>query len=391
MLSPSCSVVAPMRSSMASQRLLSGVSRATRMWRPVLMRAAALAGQQHRQVVVLVAVAVADGAAVGDHAVVEQRAVAFVDRLELAEEVGELLDVVGVDRANLGLQLGLVLVVRDRVMAFVDADHRVFLVAAFAAEHERGDARHVGLEGEDQQVADQVEVLGQVGGQLFGLLRAVGQLRRAAAFRRGRCALRARGRSTGTGRASGGRRRRACCSSEWASSSTASSTLARRRPRFRRSGSFGLIGEEAVEDELGVDLGRQRRGRIAPGERVLIDAGVAAVAVAGAAEFFDAQLQRGEAGVVAERLGGDLVGRDAGAEIRAGRLAGLRAGEERRRGAGMVAGAVAVGRALSQVRPLRTSTSSLDAAPAAAGSAGSSKSVPSLAGVQSSMWQPLGT
>ncbi len=42
-----------------------------------LDRAAALAGQQDRQVVVGVAVAVGDGAAVGDHAVVEQRAVAL--------------------------------------------------------------------------------------------------------------------------------------------------------------------------------------------------------------------------------------------------------------------------------------------------------------------------
>ena len=45
-------------------------------------------------------------------------------------------------------------------------------------------------------------------------------------------------------------------------------------------GVVGIVREEAVEDQLGLDLGRQRCGRVAPGERVLIDARVAAVAVA---------------------------------------------------------------------------------------------------------------
>ena len=45
----------------------------------------------------VVAVAVADAAAVDDHGVVEDRAVALADRLQLAEEVGELLDVELVD------------------------------------------------------------------------------------------------------------------------------------------------------------------------------------------------------------------------------------------------------------------------------------------------------
>src|SRR5205823_6572173 len=42
-------------------------------------RAAALTGQQDRQVVVVVPVAVPDGAAINNHAIVEQRPFAFLD------------------------------------------------------------------------------------------------------------------------------------------------------------------------------------------------------------------------------------------------------------------------------------------------------------------------
>src|SRR5438093_238248 len=76
---------------------------------------------------------------------------------------------------------------------------------------------------------------------------------------------------------------------------------------------------------------------------MLIDAGIAAVAVARSAEFLDAELQRGEARLVADFLSGDLVGGNARAEIRAGRLASLSAREECGGSAGMIAGAVAVG------------------------------------------------
>ncbi len=47
-------------------------------------------------------------------------------------------------------------------------------------------------------------------------------------------------------------------------------------------------------------------------------------------------------------LGRDLIGRDADANVAAGGLAGLLAGEESRQAAGMVAGAVAVGAGLVQ-------------------------------------------
>ena len=111
-------------------------------------------------------------------------------------------------------------------------------------------------------------------------------------------------------------------------------------------GVVGPVGEEALEDEPGVDLGRQGGGRRSPGDRVLVDARIAAVAVAGAAVALDAELQRGQPGVVAEPAGGDLVGRDAGPEVGPGGLPRLAAGQEGRRGAGVVAAAVAVWPAL---------------------------------------------
>ena len=52
-----------------------------------------------------------------------------------------------------------------------------------------------------------------------------------------------------------------------------------------------LVGEEPFEDQFGIDLGGERRGGVAPSQRVLIDARIAAVAVAGATEGLDAQFE----------------------------------------------------------------------------------------------------
>src|SRR5687768_13784436 len=75
---------------------------------------------------------------------------------------------------------------------------------------------------------------------------------------------------------------------------------------------------------------------------MFIDARITAVAVARAAEFFDAQLERGQSRVVADRLRGELIRRNARLEIGAGRFSRLRTGEKCRRSAGMVAGPVAI-------------------------------------------------
>ena len=80
-------------------------------------------------------------------------------RLEPAEEVRDLLDVIRVDLRNLLALLRLVLVVRDGVVRVRDADGRIGPVAQLAADQEGDDARDVGLPGEELQVEHQIDVL----------------------------------------------------------------------------------------------------------------------------------------------------------------------------------------------------------------------------------------
>ena len=55
--------------------------------------ACSVTGQDHRQMIVLMAVAVAQAAAVDDHGMIEQRAVAVFCGFQFAQEIGELLHV----------------------------------------------------------------------------------------------------------------------------------------------------------------------------------------------------------------------------------------------------------------------------------------------------------
>jgi hypothetical protein len=73
---------------MESQRLLMGVPVASR-WRAVLDGVAAFAEKDEREVVVVVPLAVAVAAAVGDERVVEDGAVAFLDVVELVQHIAE--------------------------------------------------------------------------------------------------------------------------------------------------------------------------------------------------------------------------------------------------------------------------------------------------------------
>ena len=107
--------------------------------------AAKLAGQQARQVRMTVQVAVAHATPVQNEAVVEQRAVAVLDRLHLLQEVAEQFDVVGVDLRLLLDQFGLAPVVRDGMVPLGHADLRERQRTEFAAHDHAGDARHVGL------------------------------------------------------------------------------------------------------------------------------------------------------------------------------------------------------------------------------------------------------
>src|SRR5439155_6913928 len=91
-------------------------------------------GDQDREVVVVVLVAVADAAAVEHHRALEQVRVAFLRLEELLQQVRELLDVEAVDELDLPLLLGIAAVVARLVVAFGNAEERVAAIAALVRE-----------------------------------------------------------------------------------------------------------------------------------------------------------------------------------------------------------------------------------------------------------------
>ena len=95
---------------------------------------------------------------------------------------------------------------------------------------------------------------------------------------------------------------------------------------------------------------------------MFVDAGIAAVAVAGAPVAFDAQLQRRQPGLVAETIGGNLIDGDAGLEICSGSLAAWQPVSQAPLARAWSPGPSPLGRALSQAKPLNTSTSFLKSA-----------------------------
>ena len=128
-----------------------------------------------------------------------------------------------------------------------------------------------------------------------------------------------------------------------ASSRTASSTLARISLRATVSGSACPPPKSRSKTSLGLTSVGNGVVALRQDKRVFVDAGIAAVAVAGAAVPIDGHFQRAEAGAVAQAGRGDLVGGYAGLEIGAGRFLRLGAREESAAGPGVVAAAVAVG------------------------------------------------
>ena len=85
-------------------------------------------------------------------------------------------------------------------------------------------------------------------------------------------------------------------------------------------------------------LGRQRRGGRRPGKIVLIDAGVAVVALADDLQQIHRQFERRQLRLLADVLGGDLI--DGGAEVIVGAFGqlGLGGAEEGGVGSRMAAG-----------------------------------------------------
>src|SRR5262249_20832644 len=101
--------------------------------------------------------------------------------------------------------------------------------------------------------------------------------------------------------------------------------------------------EQPLEDQPRISLGRDRRRGRAPSEVVLIGTRIARVAVAGLACRLAGEFQRWEAREMADLVGDELVDRNAGMDVGAGRFAHAHTGEERAIGAGVIARAVGTG------------------------------------------------
>ena len=121
-------------------------------------RAAAPTGQQNGQIVVVVPVAVANGAAVNNHAVVEQRSFAFLDGFHFAQETRELLHVKMIYLRDFFLFRLVVLMVGKGVVAFRHANGRIRAIVAVVRRDEGDDTSRVALESQRHHVIHQLQV-----------------------------------------------------------------------------------------------------------------------------------------------------------------------------------------------------------------------------------------
>ncbi len=97
----------------------------------------ATSGQDDRQVIVVVPVTVTDAAAVNQHAVVQQRAVAFSDLLQSSQQIVEAINLKAIDLGDVLLFVLALAVVRKLVVAFADTNLGITAIAASIGEHER--------------------------------------------------------------------------------------------------------------------------------------------------------------------------------------------------------------------------------------------------------------
>ena len=259
---------------------------------------------------------------------------------ELGQVVGEHRRVVRVDLGHQRDLLGLVLVVRERVVRVGDADLGVGPRADLAAHHERGHAGEVDLVGQHLQVEHQLDVLGEGGGNALGLgelgqvevLPLLGPLDAALDVAHALEVLVDLEAVGGpdlvleVGDLPGHR--------------VENRAVARHAGAADGGVGAAAVAEHLLEHHAGVVLHRQRRRPAAPADGVGVDATVVAAALAGVGPAVDGELQRRELGVPAVLAGQQLVHRDAG--HRRG-LAGdaRRPGQERGRRAGVGRGPVA--------------------------------------------------
>ena len=115
--------------------------------------AVGVAGENHRQVVMGMSVAVADGAPIDYHAVIEQCAVTFLDTFKAIEEVREQRAMIAVDfREILNLVFG-VPVMTDAVVALPYTEVRIAAVVTIMGQQIGSDPGAVGLECQRHHVA----------------------------------------------------------------------------------------------------------------------------------------------------------------------------------------------------------------------------------------------
>ena len=114
------------------------------------------------------------------------------------------------------------------------------------------------------------------------------------------------------------------------SSLNESSRLALLAQRGAALGRAAAFAEQAFKHDPRMRLRRQRRGGRRPGKIVLVDAGVAVVALADHLQQVHRQLQRRQLRLLADLLRGDLI--DRRAEVVVGALGQLRLGRAEERG-----------------------------------------------------------
>ena len=277
----------------------------------------------------VVDVRVAHAAAVEIERVVQQVAIALRHRRQLLQEVVEQRDVELVDLRQLRHLLGVVAVVRRRVVRIRHPDLGIGPVARLAGELEGDDPGHVGLERQHLEIEHQPGVVGigcrhadrpvdvgqrAVVGLGFRLLDAPLHLAHRVEVLADLDPVAGAQHALEAGDV---------LVDPVEQAGLAVQPLA---PLGRRA----ALAEEPLEHDPGMRFGRQRRRRRRPGQVVLVDAGVAVVALADHVHQVHRQFERRQLGLLADLLRRDLIDRRAEVVVRALRPLRLRRAQEGR-------------------------------------------------------------
>ena len=104
-------------------------------------------GQQDGQILGVVRVPVPKCTSVENHRIVKQCSLTFLDGFEFFQEVGQLCDVVAINRFDFSLLFLISLVMGEHMVSFRDADLGITAIVAAVANHERNHAGRIGLIG----------------------------------------------------------------------------------------------------------------------------------------------------------------------------------------------------------------------------------------------------